>query len=189
LEALYRIDRNICVAWSEYFLDRTVSPPTPLIARGSPILWGRWHVFLKAPGRLIHMFQHQTMPQDENGVPEFLPLDMGVVDRILSDLGRHMNADEIWNFYQDSTLRDRMLKQERFKNLRLDELKANKSKIAEVLEGDNAELPANPNAMARDKKIYSYGGQGSSRGTSNNTIPTTIEERGWEKPDYAKEIG
>lgn len=185
LEALFRLEPNLCVGFSRFALDWTKRPPTVLHHERTrrPLEMPRWYLVLKThDGRLRMLFR----VEDAEGKP--LPLDARLVQRLLGDLLRRLGSPQkVVQAVQDAHAETHRLRESRMARLREDVLSANRTKISEVFEGNNLELPAAA-SMRRDGRIVSYPGQGD-RSSHHENITMTPQERGWELPDYAKELG
>lgn len=183
LRALYRLEPNLCLAFSEWFLDFSTQPPSVLeTLQGNPIPHPRWHVFLNHPERGFH---HLFAVESPDG--EAWPLDMRVVQRIGGDLARQgLTGEEVAKLVEEAQADEKTRQMKKYDDLRRDELEANKSQINEVMKGDN--IDQGPSGQqVRDQKIVSYPGM-ADRSSHHDNIRTTPQERGWEKPDYKEEI-
>lgn len=183
LESLYRIEQGLCVGWSKYLLDWRRTPPRVLEHERTrkPLELERWYICLRTHDGVIRMLFRNESPKGDPW-----PLDRRVVERLLGDLARRMKPAQIAKLATDAASEHTELRKRRMANLQQDVLAANKRKIEEVFEGDNLNLPAAA-SMRRDGRIVSYPGQGD-RSSHHENITMTPQERGWELPDYEKEL-
>lgn len=152
---------------------------------GRPVPWdfggGRWVMCLENSQGFHLVF----VVRDEDG--RYMPLDHRVCDRLVLDAfmsARH-KPDELAAIISDSGMVRTDSLRAKLTDLREQFTRANRRKFEEVLEGDNMTRGESPSRSAR---IFSYNGQPIRRTSRDDAIELTPEEKGYEVPDWKKEI-
>lgn len=197
VKRLHALNPSLYVVWKRYRIDCREGPNQGryLIAErgpfaGRPIPFenggGRWMVFSYTDKGNLYLFTVQggDWPWEEIPAGHFAPLDQRTPDKLLLDAARIMSPEELAQTIEDRRQYRTDKLRKLLEEIKDENLKQNKRKIGEVLEhgltrGDEG---------YRDPRIFSYDGQGQSRGTRNETIRTTAEEDGYEIVDVRREM-
>lgn len=174
---LEAIDKGLYLVWRKRYMDLTTGEA--LATRAGYIHRPRWYVFLDHPleGQ-VFLFR----VEDENNEP--LPLDGRVAHRIRSDIGRHLDAEEVNRRIAEASEQGLAARRAAWEQRQGDVVAANPRKIAEVFEGDN--LNRGPSRNVRDPKTFSYDGAAHRASAAEQEgIPLTPKEEGWELPEHA----
>lgn len=180
LRALNALDPGLFLAFARYRLDYRTFQPLVSLKTGLPILWPRWHVLLERQGRMHHLFAWEDPITRDFAAP-----DMRIVEKIRADVGRHLTPAQINALVDQKLAGIQEYRERRVQELRVDILNANRAKIGNVFEADHLERG---DVSKRLPATFSYPGQEQHRETTQESVPVTGKEAGWELPDWSKEL-
>lgn len=158
---LRRLDRQLRATWSPYSVDSLTGQVIEHCGR--PVEDPCWHLWRKDECSTHHFY---VMP-----IGEYFGHEQ--VARLERDVARHMSPDEILRRHRARAEDRKALELRRKEEAQQDKIKANESRIADLVFGGKS--------GRRDGKVFSYPGQKSH--ATPGTVMKDAKEDGWELPD------
>lgn len=150
LKALKRIDRNLHVQFSPFYVNKANGSPL-VKENGELIPYPRFHIWAKERG--TGRYYYVLCVEDENG--EFAPVDERVIWRLERDVFRHYTPAQLIAKIESIEEQKKQKANQKVKELRREFVSANRKQFEEAME-----RPFQKRAnITREERIFSYPGQ------------------------------